>query len=63
MTFTLRNTSSYTLAQLNTGVLLKEDGFALLTESGDEILLENPRQDANYSTRNTQSLPVMPTRN
>lgn len=50
-----RNASTYTLPGLNTGVLLKEDGFALTTEDGTEILLENPRQDANLTERSTSS--------
>lgn len=59
MAYPTRNTSSFSLPNLNTGILLKEDGFALLTEDGNEILLENPHQDANYDSRNvaTYSLP------
>ena len=62
MAYPTRNTSSYSLATLNTGVLLKEDGFALLTESGNEILLENPVNDPNLSARNASSY-TLPTRN
>lgn len=62
MSYPTRNTSTYSLPYLNTGVLLKEDGYALLTESGDEILLENPRQDANYASRNASSYSL-PSRN
>ena len=50
-----RNESTYTLPTLNTGVLLKEDGFALTTEDGTEIILENPTQDPNLTARNTSS--------
>lgn len=55
-----RNISSYTLPSLNVGVLLKEDGFALTTEDGTEILLENPVQDPDLTARNssTYSLPI-----
>ena len=54
-----RNASTYVLPTQNTGVLLKEDGFALTTEDGTEILLENPIQDPNLTARNasTYSLP------
>lgn len=62
MAFPTRNTSSYTLPNLNTGVLLKEDGFALLTESGNEILLENPTSDPNLTSRNSSSYSL-PSRN
>ena len=50
-----RNTSAFTVPTLNTGVLLQEDGFALLTEDGNEILLENPTQTPNLDARNTSS--------
>ena len=55
-----RNISSYTNPSLNVGILLKEDGFALTTEDGTEILLENPVQDPNLTARNssTYSLPI-----
>ena len=55
MAYPTRNSSTYTLPNLNSGVLLKEDGYALLTEDGNEILLENPCQDANLNTRNVSS--------
>ncbi len=57
-----RNPSTYTLPTLNTGVLLKEDGFALLTEDGNEILLENPSQIVDLPTRNPSSY-TLPNRN
>ena len=57
-----RNTSSYTLPTLNTGVLLQENGDKLLTEDGLEILLENPTQDPNLTARNVSSF-TLPTRN
>ena len=57
-----RNSSSYTLPNLNTGVLLKEDGDALLLENGDEILLENPVNDPNLTARNSSSY-TLPNRN
>ena len=57
-----RNSSTYTLPGLNTGVLLKEDGFALTTEDGTEILLENPTQDPNLTLRNV-STANLPNRN
>ena len=50
-----RNASTYVLPTQNTGVLLKEDGFALTTEDGTEILLENPTQDPNLTARNASS--------
>jgi len=55
-----RNISSYTNPSLNVGILLKEDGFALTTEDGTEILLENPVQDPDLTARNssTYSLPI-----
>jgi hypothetical protein len=59
---TNRNVSVYTLPNLNTGVLLKEDGFALLTEDGNEILLENPINDPNLTARNASSYSL-PSRN
>lgn len=62
MTLPERNTSTYTLPGLNTGVLLKEDGFALTTEDGTEILLENPRQDPKLTARNA-STATLPNRN
>lgn len=55
MSYPTRNTSTFTLPGLNTGVMLKEDGFALLTESGDEIKLENPDIDPMPTSRNTSS--------
>lgn len=57
-----RNTSSYTLPALNTGVLLKEDGDSLLLENGNEILLENPSQTVNLAIRNSSSYSL-PSRN
>jgi flagellar basal body rod protein FlgG len=59
---TSRNNSTYSLPNLNTGVLLKEDGFALLAEDGNEILLENPTQDPNLTARNASSY-TLPSRN
>jgi len=50
-----RNNSTYALPNRNTGVLLKEDGFALLQENGDEILIENPTHDPNLSARNASA--------
>lgn len=55
MAYTVRNVSIYQLPNLNTGVLLKEDGFALTTEDGTEILLENPTQDPNLTQRAVSS--------
>jgi hypothetical protein len=63
MAYPTRSTSSYALTSLNTGVLLKEDGFALLTESGNEILLENPVNDPNLSSRSVSSFNSNPVRN
>ena len=63
MSLPSRNISVQTYPYLNSGVLLKEDGFALLTEDGNEILLENPRQDANLSTRNVSSFNSLTARN
>jgi hypothetical protein len=60
MPYPTRNISTYSLPSLNTGVLLKEDGFALLTEDGNEILLENPRQDLTAPTRNVSSYSLAP---
>lgn len=57
-----RNESVYTLPNLNTGVLLKEDGDSLLTEDGNEILLENPVNDPNLTARNSSSYSL-PNRN
>lgn len=57
-----RNTSAYTLPNLNVGVLLQENGDSLLTEDGNEILLENPAQDPNLTARNTSTYSL-PTRN
>jgi hypothetical protein len=62
MALPTRNTSTYTLPTLNTGILLKEDGDALLTEDGFEILLENPTQDPNLTARNVSSY-TLPSRN
>jgi len=50
-----RNASTYVLPTQNTGVLLKEDGFALTTEDGTEILIENPVQDPHLTARSTSS--------
>lgn len=58
-----RNASTYVLPTLNTGVLLKEDGFALTTEDGTEILLENPTQNPNLSQRNSSTFNSNPIRN
>lgn len=63
MSYPTRNTSSYTLPNLNVGVLLKEDGDSLLTEDGFEILLENPTQDPDLTARNTSTFNSNPTRN
>lgn len=62
MSLPTRNASTYTLPTLNTGVLLKEDGFALTTEDGTEILIENPIQDPNLTARNV-STATLPNRN
>ena len=62
MSLPTRNISTYTLPNLNVGVLLKEDGDALLTEGGFEILLENPEQRPTLSTRNA-SVYSLPSRN
>ena len=62
MSYPTRNISSYTLPALNTGVLLKGDGFSLLTESGNELLLENPTQTVTLSTRNISAY-TLPSRN
>lgn len=55
-----RSSSTYVLPTLDSGVLLKEDGFALTTEDGTEILLENPVQDPSLEIRNlsSYSLPI-----
>lgn len=58
-----RNTSTYTLPNLNVGVLLQENDDSLLTEDGFEILLENPAQDPNLTARNTSTFNSNPTRN
>lgn len=58
-----RNTSTYTLPNLNTGVLLQENGDKLLTEDGIEILLENPAQEPNLTARNASTFNSNPTRN
>lgn len=55
MAYPTRNTSSYTLPNLSTGVLLKEDGFALLTDDGRELLIENPYQSVSLTSRNSSS--------
>ena len=60
MSYPTRNTSTYTLPNLNSGVLLKEDGYALLTESGNEIPLENPVNDPNLSARNVSAYTLPP---
>lgn len=57
-----RNSSTYTLPTLNTGVLLKEDGDPILTEDGNELLLENPVQTTNLDSRNGSSY-TLPNRN
>ena len=63
MAYPTRNDSTFSpYTPLNTGVLLKEDGFALLTEDGNEILLENPIQDPNLTARNSSSY-TLPSRN
>ena len=62
MAYPTRNNSTYTTPYRNTGILLKEDGFALLTEGGDTIQLENPDTDPNLTTRNISSYSL-PNRN
>ena len=57
-----RNTSTYTLPNLNVGVLLQENGDSLLTEDGFEILLENPAQDPQLSARNNSTFNSNPSR-
>lgn len=63
MTYPTRNTSTYTLPNLNTGYLTQENGDAILTEDGFNILIENPTQDPNLTTRNTSTFNSNPTRN
>lgn len=62
MSYPTRNISTQTTPNLNVGIILKEDGFALTTEDGTEILLENPVQDPNLSARNNSSYSL-PSRN
>jgi len=57
-TLTSRNGSTYTLPNLDTGNLLKEDGDLLLTESGDGILLDNPTNNPNLTARNVKPSPT-----
>lgn len=63
MSYPTRNNSTYTLPNLNVGVLLQETGDSLLTEDGLEILLENPAQDPNLTARNNSTFTSNPTRN
>lgn len=63
MTYPTRNSSTYTLPNLNTGYLTQENGDAILTEDGLEILIENPTQDPNLTARNTSTFNSNPTRN
>ena len=58
-----RHDSTYTLPNLNVGVLLQENGDSLLTEDGFEILLENPVNDPQLSARDVSTIGTMPTRN
>lgn len=57
-----RNVSTYTLPNLDVGLLLMENGSYLLAENSDRFLLENPPQYPNLSNRNTSSY-TLPTRN
>lgn len=57
-----RHDSTYTLPNLNTGYLTQENGDALLTEDGFNILIENPTQDPQLTARNSSSY-TLPTRN
>lgn len=59
---TSRNGSTYNLPNLNTGILLKEDGDNLLLETGDAIMLDNPTNNPNLSARSTSSYSL-PNRN
>jgi hypothetical protein len=63
MSLPTRNVSVQTYPNLNSGVLLKEDGYSLLKEDGFEILLENPSQNPNLNTRNVSSFNSLPVRN
>lgn len=63
MAYPTRNTSTYTLPNLNTGSLMQENGDLLLTEDGFEILIENPTQDPNLTPRNTSTFNSNPVRN
>ena len=63
MSYPNRHDSTYTLPNLNVGVLLQENGDSLLTEDGLEILLENPAQDPSLTVRNTSTFNSNPTRN
>lgn len=62
MTYPTRNSSTYTLPNLDVGLLLMENGSYLLTESSDRFLLENPSQQTNLSSRNTSSY-TLPSKN
>jgi hypothetical protein len=56
VTLQTRSGNTYTLPNLNVGLLLKEDGDLLLTESGDGLLLENPVNDPNLSQRHVRAV-------
>lgn len=62
MALPTRDTSTYTLPTLSTGSLLQENGDLLLTEDGFEILIEDPVQNPNLSSRNATS-STLPSRN
>lgn len=57
-----RHTSTYTLPNLDVGLLLMENGSYLLAENSDRFLLENPPQYPNLSTRNNSTY-TLPSRN
>jgi hypothetical protein len=62
MAYPTRNVSTYSLPNLDVGLLLMENGSYLLMENSDRFLLENPPQYPNLSARNTSSY-TLPTRN
>jgi len=63
MAYPSRNSSTYTLPNLNTGFLLLESGDYLLLETGDKIILEGlPTNSISLSSRNTSSYSL-PSRN
>lgn len=50
-----RNGNSYTQQNQSVGVLLMETGDHILTEAGDDILLENPAPVVPSTSRNGSS--------